>query len=157
MPVINRVAEMQDQVAEWRRYLHENPELQYDVFNTSSFVADKLRAFGCDVVEVVLRLSVETLGDDWCTVVLRRTDTLGSSTTCFDLERTATFDEGLRLFTATRFLVAALRLIVTLGSSTSCRTVVRLRTDTLSWRDSTFTAAPPRCSVVVLDRVVLEP
>jgi hippurate hydrolase len=51
MPVINRVAEMQDQVAEWRRHLHENPELLYDVHNTSAFVADKLRSFGCDVVE----------------------------------------------------------------------------------------------------------
>jgi hippurate hydrolase len=51
MPVINRVAEMQDQVAEWRRHLHENPELLYDVHHTSAFVADKLTSFGCDVVE----------------------------------------------------------------------------------------------------------
>jgi hippurate hydrolase len=51
MPVINRVAEMQDQVAEWRRHLHENPELLYDVHHTAAFVADKLTSFGCDVVE----------------------------------------------------------------------------------------------------------
>ncbi|AXV16290.1 amidohydrolase [Neorhizobium sp. SOG26] len=51
MPVINRVAEMQDQVAEWRRHLHENPELLYDVHQTSAFVAEKLKSFGCDVVE----------------------------------------------------------------------------------------------------------
>lgn len=51
MPVLNRVAEMQDTVAEWRRYLHENPELMYDVHNTAAFVADKLKAFGCDSVE----------------------------------------------------------------------------------------------------------
>lgn len=51
MPVINRVAEMQDQVAEWRRHLHQNPELLYDVHETSGFVAEKLRSFGCDVVE----------------------------------------------------------------------------------------------------------
>jgi len=51
MPVINRVAEMQDQIAEWRRHLHENPELLYDVHKTSAFVADKLKAFGCDVVQ----------------------------------------------------------------------------------------------------------
>ncbi|EUB97968.1 amidohydrolase [Rhizobium sp. CF080] len=51
MPVINRVAEMQDQVAEWRRHIHENPELLYDVHETSKFVAEKLRAFGCDIVE----------------------------------------------------------------------------------------------------------
>jgi amidohydrolase len=51
MPVINRVAEMQEQVAEWRRHIHQNPELLYDVHETSSFVAEKLRSFGCDVVE----------------------------------------------------------------------------------------------------------
>jgi hippurate hydrolase len=51
MPVINRVAEMQDQVAEWRRHLHENPELLYDVHHTAAFVAEKLKSFGCDVVE----------------------------------------------------------------------------------------------------------
>ena len=51
MPVLNRVAEMQEQVSGWRRYLHEIPELQYDVFETSKFVAGKLQEFGCDVVE----------------------------------------------------------------------------------------------------------
>ncbi len=30
MPVKNRIAEMRDEVAEWRRDLHEHPELMYD-------------------------------------------------------------------------------------------------------------------------------
>ena len=51
MPLINRAHEMQQQVAEWRRHLHENPELLYDVHETSRYVAEKLRAFGCDTVE----------------------------------------------------------------------------------------------------------
>ncbi|WP_162894828.1 M20 aminoacylase family protein [Rhizobium terrae] len=51
MPVINRVAEMQDEIAEWRRHIHENPELLYDVHQTSAFVAGKLKSFGVDVVE----------------------------------------------------------------------------------------------------------
>ncbi|MBP2549939.1 hippurate hydrolase [Neorhizobium galegae] len=51
MPVLNRAAEMQEEVAGWRRHLHENPELLYDVIQTASFVAEKLKAFGCDVVE----------------------------------------------------------------------------------------------------------
>ncbi len=51
MPVINRVAEMQEEVAGWRRHLHENPELLYDVHETAKFVAEKLRGFGCDTVE----------------------------------------------------------------------------------------------------------
>lgn len=51
MPILNRAAEMQEEVAGWRRHLHENPELLYDVHETAAFVADKLKAFGCDVVE----------------------------------------------------------------------------------------------------------
>jgi amidohydrolase len=51
MPILNRAAEMQEEVAGWRRHLHETPELLYDVFETSSFVADKLKSFGCDIVE----------------------------------------------------------------------------------------------------------
>ncbi|MBZ3693469.1 M20 aminoacylase family protein [Phyllobacterium calauticae] len=51
MPLINRVHEMQPNVAEWRRHLHENPEILYDVHETSRFVAEKLRSFGCDSVD----------------------------------------------------------------------------------------------------------
>ena len=38
------------EVGEWRRDIHQNPELLYDVHRTAAFVADKLRAFGCDAV-----------------------------------------------------------------------------------------------------------
>jgi hippurate hydrolase len=51
MPILNRAAEMQEEGAGWRRQLHEMPELLYDVFETSAFVAEKLKEFGCDVVE----------------------------------------------------------------------------------------------------------
>ncbi|MFN7104086.1 MAG: M20 aminoacylase family protein [Pseudorhizobium sp.] len=51
MPVLNRAAEMQEEVAGWRRHLHEHPEILYDVHETAGFVAEKLRSFGCDVVE----------------------------------------------------------------------------------------------------------
>jgi hippurate hydrolase len=50
MPVVNRVAAMQDEVAEWRRDLHANPELGFEVHRTAGIVADKLAAFGCDEV-----------------------------------------------------------------------------------------------------------
>ena len=50
MPIINSVAAMQDEVAAWRRDIHENPEILYDVHRTAGVVADKLRAFGCDEV-----------------------------------------------------------------------------------------------------------
>jgi amidohydrolase len=59
MPIINRIADLQDEVTEWRRDLHENPELQYDVHRTAGVVAEKLRAFGVDeVVEGIGRTGV---------------------------------------------------------------------------------------------------
>ncbi|MDH4440939.1 MAG: M20 family metallopeptidase [Rhizobium sp.] len=51
MPVINRASELQPEVAEWRRHLHQNPELLFDVHGTAAFVAAKLKEFGCDVVK----------------------------------------------------------------------------------------------------------
>lgn len=50
MPVINRVADMADEIAVWRRDFHENPELLFDVHRTAGVVADKLREFGCDEI-----------------------------------------------------------------------------------------------------------
>jgi len=50
MPILNRAAELQREVSEWRRYLHENPEILYEVENTASFVEQKLREFGVDEV-----------------------------------------------------------------------------------------------------------
>src|SRR5215210_5244455 len=50
MPVINRVADLTDEIAVWRRDFHENPEIQFDVHRTAAIVAEKLRAFGCDEV-----------------------------------------------------------------------------------------------------------
>jgi amidohydrolase len=50
MPIINRIADLHDEITEWRRDLHENPELQFDVHRTAGIVADKLRAFGVDEV-----------------------------------------------------------------------------------------------------------
>ena len=50
MPVINRIAELQDEIVAWRRDMHEHPELLYEVHRTAGLVADKLRAFGCDEV-----------------------------------------------------------------------------------------------------------
>jgi amidohydrolase len=50
MPVINRVAEFQREVAEWRQDFHRHPELQYDVHRTAGRVAELLRSFGADDV-----------------------------------------------------------------------------------------------------------
>jgi len=50
MPVKNRFAELHDDITEWRRDIHANPEILYETHRTSALVADKLRAFGCDEV-----------------------------------------------------------------------------------------------------------
>lgn len=50
MPVINRMAELHNEITEWRREIHSNPELMYDVNETAAGVAAKLEAFGCDEV-----------------------------------------------------------------------------------------------------------
>ncbi len=50
MPIINRVADLADEIAAWRRDFHENPELGYDVHRTAGIVAEKLKEFGCDEV-----------------------------------------------------------------------------------------------------------
>ena len=59
MPIVNSIAGMKDEIAAWRRDLHENPELMYDTIRTAKIVAEKLRAFGCDeVVERIGRTGV---------------------------------------------------------------------------------------------------
>jgi amidohydrolase len=50
MPILNRAAELQGEVAGWRRFLHQHPEILYEVHNTAAFVAEKLREFGVDEV-----------------------------------------------------------------------------------------------------------
>ena len=50
MPIVNRVADLQPDIQAWRREIHENPELLYEVHRTAAFVADRLREFGCDEV-----------------------------------------------------------------------------------------------------------
>lgn len=50
MPILNRAAEMQAEIAGWRQHIHSNPELGFDVLKTAGFVAAKLKEFGCDEI-----------------------------------------------------------------------------------------------------------
>jgi amidohydrolase len=50
MPIVNRVADLQGEIAAWRQDIHAHPELLYDVHRTAAAVAEKLKAFGCDEV-----------------------------------------------------------------------------------------------------------
>lgn len=71
MPVRNRIAEMQPEIAAWRRDFHENPELLYEVHRTAGKVAQLLRDFGCDEV-------VEGIGQTGVVGVIKgKTDSKG--------------------------------------------------------------------------------
>jgi hippurate hydrolase len=50
MPIINRVAEYQQDMTAWRRHIHQHPELLYDVEGTAAFIADRLQEFGVDEI-----------------------------------------------------------------------------------------------------------
>ena len=50
MPIVNRFHDLNDEITAWRRDLHENPELLYDVERTAGVVAQRLREFGVDEV-----------------------------------------------------------------------------------------------------------
>ncbi len=50
MPIVNRIAAMQAEVAAWRRDIHAHPEILFEVHRTAASVAEKLKAFGCDEV-----------------------------------------------------------------------------------------------------------
>ncbi|MEP2532809.1 M20 aminoacylase family protein [Shimia sp.] len=50
MPVKNRFAELQAEITEWRRDMHEHPEILFETHRTSALVAEKLKEFGCDEI-----------------------------------------------------------------------------------------------------------
>ncbi len=50
MPVKNRFAELQKEIAEWRHDIHQHPEILFETHRTSALVKDKLKEFGCDEV-----------------------------------------------------------------------------------------------------------
>ena len=54
MPIVNRIADLHDEIKTWRRDFHAHPELLYDVHRPAEAVAEKLKGFGCD--EVVMGL-----------------------------------------------------------------------------------------------------
>ena len=45
MPLLNDAIEMQPEIAGWRRQLHMQPELLFDVQKTAGFVTEKLKSF----------------------------------------------------------------------------------------------------------------
>ena len=48
MPVINSIADRQDEMRGWRHLLHQHPEISYEEIWTSNFIAEKLTSFGIE-------------------------------------------------------------------------------------------------------------
>ena len=55
MPVINSIAAMQDEMAEWRQDIHAHPELAFEEVRTSQLVADKLESWGIKVTRIEIK------------------------------------------------------------------------------------------------------
>ena len=50
MPIKNRLAELMPEIAEWRREIHMNPEILFDLPKTTALVEAKLKEFGVDEI-----------------------------------------------------------------------------------------------------------
>ncbi|MES0883603.1 M20 aminoacylase family protein [Roseibium sp. SCP14] len=50
MPIVNRLADLADEITVWRRDIHENPEILYETVRTAGKVAELLESFGVDEV-----------------------------------------------------------------------------------------------------------
>ena len=49
MEIIDRIAQIHDELTSWRRDIHAHPELGFEERRTSDLVAAKLAEFGCEV------------------------------------------------------------------------------------------------------------
>lgn len=49
MPILNTIADRHDEMTAWRHELHANPELDFEEYWTSDFIAEKLTSFGIEV------------------------------------------------------------------------------------------------------------
>ncbi|MBY3122499.1 M20 aminoacylase family protein [Rhizobium laguerreae] len=51
MHTMDALGELAEEATEWRRRLHEHPELGYALHRTAAFIAEKLSSFGVDHIE----------------------------------------------------------------------------------------------------------
>ena len=50
MPIVNRLADLTEEITTWRRDFHENPEIQYNTVRTAAKVKELLESFGADEI-----------------------------------------------------------------------------------------------------------
>ena len=58
MPIINRIAEFQEEMSAWRRHIHAHPETAFEEHQTAAFVAGKLESFGIDIHQGLAKTGV---------------------------------------------------------------------------------------------------
>ncbi len=58
MPIINRIADFQKEMADWRRHIHAHPETAFEEHQTADFVAAKLTDFGIEIDRGLARTGV---------------------------------------------------------------------------------------------------
>ncbi|TIM80329.1 MAG: amidohydrolase [Mesorhizobium sp.] len=76
MSSVETFRELQAEVTEWRRYLHQHPELGYQLHNTARFVTEKLASFGINHIETGIAETgivalIQGEGGDGPTIALR--------------------------------------------------------------------------------------
>ena len=42
MPIVNRIADYAEEMKTWRRWMHRNPELGFELHKTAAFVKERL-------------------------------------------------------------------------------------------------------------------
>lgn len=50
MPIVNRIAELTDEMTEWRHEMHKHPETAFEETWTSAFIKSQLETFGMDEI-----------------------------------------------------------------------------------------------------------
>src|SRR5215813_15206028 len=58
MPVINRRADFQAEMAEWRHQIHAHPETAFEEHKTAELVSELLESFGISVERGIARTGV---------------------------------------------------------------------------------------------------
>ena len=72
MPVINRIADFQADMAAWRHDIHAHPETAFEEHRTAEIVARLLESFGFAVDRGIARTGViATSSAMWCAAAVR--------------------------------------------------------------------------------------
>lgn len=72
--LLQDINNLEDELIQIRRHLHQNPELGFDINNTVAYVKSKLEEYGCSVQKVGKNGLVSTLGNGDGDCILLRAD-----------------------------------------------------------------------------------